>query len=837
MKIWEKVSAVFLSGTLALTGVTGAMFAPSVFAEEGALTVWDGTANTSWYDGEETEFHISTPEELAGLAKQIQSGKTMKGQTFYLDSDIILNDVSDYENWDTTAPANNWDYSVSDIKYAFAGTLKGQNHVIRGFYQNEKSGYGGLFSGIAEGGVVSDLTFENSYVDFSQAEYSTSVGSICGNNLGTIENCQVTGTVKNGYNRNGVVCGGICGASSGTIQYSSFTGTLELTVNSRSSSNDYKACIGGISGTNEELISNCAAKCTISVDDKNSSVLKRYIGGICGEIGDAEIRSCTFDGTISDSGCSGGIAGSINTSDSNAKPVIQNCTSNGKIEKGGVTGGILGACNGKNASVYIQDCRNHSMIESKSDSNYFTLAGGICGKSTYSHQITIQNCLNDGDITVTATRENDYCYLGGILGYVPSSATYANLDSCANHGELTYSLTGKCEDEYNTWRSYCGGIAGDINSCSITNCYNTGAVTSLLEDSTCVELYSGGIVGYLNDNSSEFSNLYNTGVISGDGAGISGYGAAATNSACYYSSESAVKAVGNLSADPDGIISKNNANMQKLNFVSSLGDAYVYNEGGYPLLAWESGQVVVRLDKSDIVLSEFGETETLTAKTNTTSNQVTWLSSDPKVATVEDGVVTAVGNGTAVIYAICGDTRAQCRVAVGYDYYLDQSDLSLKERKTTQLTVYSASTKSPASGVTPTWESSDEAVATVDSTGLVTAVSAGTAEITATIGALELKCYVSVKANNASSVIEKPELNNQLATITTDETLALKVSNYTGEVAWVSSDRTLAEVSEDGVVSPKEVGEVTIYAMLSGGKTLSCVIEIQREAVQLQQLK
>ena len=100
MKIWEKVSAVFLSGTLALTGVTGAMFAPSVFAEEGALTVWDGTANTSWYDGEETEFHISTPEELAGLAKQIQSGKTMKGQTFYLDSDIILNDVSDYENWD-----------------------------------------------------------------------------------------------------------------------------------------------------------------------------------------------------------------------------------------------------------------------------------------------------------------------------------------------------------------------------------------------------------------------------------------------------------------------------------------------------------------------------------------------------------------------------------------------------------------------------------------------------------------------------------------------------------------------------------------------------------------
>ena len=35
--------------------------------------------------------------ELAGFAQLVNGGKTMKGQTFYLDKDIVLNDISDYE--------------------------------------------------------------------------------------------------------------------------------------------------------------------------------------------------------------------------------------------------------------------------------------------------------------------------------------------------------------------------------------------------------------------------------------------------------------------------------------------------------------------------------------------------------------------------------------------------------------------------------------------------------------------------------------------------------------------------------------------------------------------
>jgi uncharacterized protein YjdB len=56
------------------------------------------------------------------------------------------------------------------------------------------------------------------------------------------------------------------------------------------------------------------------------------------------------------------------------------------------------------------------------------------------------------------------------------------------------------------------------------------------------------------------------------------------------------------------------------------------------------------LDRANITIAE-GETEVLTAKTIPADQTVTWTSSDDTVATVEDGEVTAVAEGTAVITA------------------------------------------------------------------------------------------------------------------------------------------------------------------------------------------
>ena len=57
----------------------------------GTTDSWDGTADTSWYDENETEFHLQTAEQLAGMAKLINDDTAyFKDKTVYLDNDLDL---------------------------------------------------------------------------------------------------------------------------------------------------------------------------------------------------------------------------------------------------------------------------------------------------------------------------------------------------------------------------------------------------------------------------------------------------------------------------------------------------------------------------------------------------------------------------------------------------------------------------------------------------------------------------------------------------------------------------------------------------------------------------
>ena len=74
----------------------------------------------------------------------------------------------------------------------------------------------------------------------------------------------------------------------------------------------------------------------------------------------------------------------------------------------------------------------------------------------------------------------------------------------------------------------------------------------------------------------------------------------------------------------------------------------------------------VTLDKTTLSLTE-GESATLTATVepeNATDKAIVWTSSDNAVATVENGVVTAVKAGTSTITAACGSAKAECTVTV-----------------------------------------------------------------------------------------------------------------------------------------------------------------------------
>lgn len=74
----------------------------------------------------------------------------------------------------------------------------------------------------------------------------------------------------------------------------------------------------------------------------------------------------------------------------------------------------------------------------------------------------------------------------------------------------------------------------------------------------------------------------------------------------------------------------------------------------------------VTLDKTELAL-EIGGKETLTATVapeNATNKSVTWSSDNPAVATVDNGKVSAVAEGTATVTATVGDKSATCSVTV-----------------------------------------------------------------------------------------------------------------------------------------------------------------------------
>ena len=160
-----------------------------------------------------------------------------------------------------------------------------------------------------------------------------------------------------------------------------------------------------------------------------------------------------------------------------------------------------------------------------------------------------------------------------------------------------------------------------------------------------------------------------------------------------------------------------------------------------------------------------GETAQLTATVtpvNADNDNVSWSSSDNSVATVSNGIVTAVKEGTSTITVttIDGGKTATCAVTVSTDIVpvtgitIDQgATAEVEEGKTITLTA----TVQPdnATDKTVTWSSSNDAIATV-ANGAVTGVTPGEVVITAKAGDKTATCTVTV--NSAIPAYEAVDL-------------------------------------------------------------------------------
>ena len=133
-----------------------------------------------------------------------------------------------------------------------------------------------------------------------------------------------------------------------------------------------------------------------------------------------------------------------------------------------------------------------------------------------------------------------------------------------------------------------------------------------------------------------------------------------------------------------------------------------------------------------------GQTRALSVRlkpSNSTDN-AQWVSSDTSVATVSStGVVTARGQGNAVIYCIADSgVESECIVNV---LALNSSSITLEQYDNYQLDVFGSTD-------TIVWYTNNNRVATVDANGKVIARGVGTTTITARVNGKLLYCRVTV---------------------------------------------------------------------------------------------
>ena len=242
------------------------MLPATVFAAN-EVDTWDGTVDTSWYDESETEFHLQTAEQLAGMAELLEQNMySFKGKTIYLEVDV------DLQNKPWNPIGNNFpDQSGNNYNRLSGAVFNGNGHTVYNLLIDaskltpQGSANCGLF-GFAENSSILNLGIEGGRL------INTVGGFEDGLLAGKLNDCNVSG----------------CYA----------TGTIEETAN--------VTCVGGLIGqiynsssTQPVVIEQCYADVTITA----SVNAQATIGGFCtgslwSRTQDLIIKDCYSAGSI-----------------------------------------------------------------------------------------------------------------------------------------------------------------------------------------------------------------------------------------------------------------------------------------------------------------------------------------------------------------------------------------------------------------------------------------------------------------------------------------------------------------------------------------------------------
>lgn len=227
---------------------------------------------------------------------------------------------------------------------------------------------------------------------------------------------------------------------------------------------------------------------------------------------------------------------------------------------------------------------------------------------------------------------------------------------------------------------------------------------------------------------------------------------------------------------------------------------------------------------ADEATINLGATETLTVVYNpedtTDDKTVTWNSTNTDAVTVDNGVVTAVGEGSSTVTATVGEKVATINytVRIPLESITINGDETLSKNEEKTLTVTYNPTNT-TDNKTVDWESSNPEIVSIDSTGKITGKKGGTAKITATVGNVkaekEVKVVVPIESVSLSGddSILKGESKRLTATINPEDTTDDKT------ITWSSDNEDVLFVDQNGQMRGIKEGTANVKAVVAGKET------------------